>query len=176
MARVGQIYRQRLVDTVKEGLQNNSSVFLVSYTKLSSAQLGTLRKDLKKIGADVYVSRNRLAKLALREFNGADLADKLSAQTALIWSNEDPAAIAKLLVKFTEDRDTVSVQGAMLDGAVLGQGDVKRFSELPSKEVLLAQLLQVMLSPMTRFAGVLNGKSRELLSILKQLSEKKGGS
>jgi large subunit ribosomal protein L10 len=63
-----------------------------------------------------------------------------------------------------------------LQGAFLAKEDVSRLSDLPSREVLLAKLLSLMQSPATKLAYILNAKSRDLLSILKQYSEKKGGS
>ena len=78
-------------------------------------------------------------------------------------------------MKFAKGNEGVNVEGGLLDGVFLSQTEVKRLADLPSREDLLAQLLQTILSPMTRLAGVMNAKSRDLLSILKQLSEKKGG-
>ena len=85
------------------------------------------------------------------------------------------SAVSKALFKFAEGCDGVQIRGGVLDGAVLTQTDIKRLADLPAKEVLQAQLLGTMIAPLTRLAGSLNAKTRDLLSILKQLSEKKGG-
>jgi large subunit ribosomal protein L10 len=176
MGKVGKIYRETLVGSVKEGLEKNSSAFLLSFSAVGSSQMDDLRKDLGKVGASVYVSKNRLAKIALKDFKQEALARQVTGQTAFVWSNTDSALISKTLVKYAEKCEGLSIQGLVLDGVLLGQADVKRLSDLPPREVLLAQLLQVILSPLTRLALVLNGKTRDLLSVLKQLSEKKGGS
>jgi len=172
---IGRIYRKSLVKAIKDGVENSNSTFLVSYTAVSSAQMDALRKELRQIGADVYVSKNRIAKLALKELQQEKLADEVKGQTAFIWSNEDSALITKALVEFAKKNEGVLVKAGLLAGDMLAQADVKRLSELPSKDALRAQLLQIMLAPMTRFAGILNSKSRDLLSILKQLSEKNEG-
>lgn len=174
--KIGKIFRESITTTVKTNVDANSNVFLLSYDKLSGPQMNTLRKDLRKIGAKMYVSRNSLLRKALEEMSKDQLSEKVSGQTALVWSNEDSVAVSKVLVKFTESFKQVNIQGGLLDGAVLAKEDVKKISELPPKEVLRAMLLGTILSPVTRFAGILNAKSRDLLSILKQLSEKKGGS
>lgn len=175
MEKVGKVLRASLNKSIKDGIQNNQAVFLLSYSAVSSAQMGNLRKDLSKVGAKVHVPQNRIAKIVLKELKNDGLADKIKGQTAFVWSNSDAVSVSKALVKFTDQFKNVVINGGILDGAVLVGADVKRLSDLPAKEVLQARLLQVMLSPMTSFAGILNAKSRDLLSILKQYGEKKGG-
>ena len=69
----------------------------------------------------------------------------------------------------------VCIAGGLLEGKELNKNDVKKLSDLPSREVLLSMLLSTIQSPLTRLAGALNAKTRDLISVLKQLSEKKGG-
>ncbi len=176
MERVGQIFRKGLYKNIKAGISENSGTFLVTYTALSSRQMDDFRKNMKRLGAEVFVSKNRIARLALKELSFDGLADLLSGQTAFAWSNEDAVAISKALVGFAKDWEGFQVKGGLLDGLVLSRVDVQRLADLPPKEVLQAQLLATIIAPLTRLAGALNAKSRELLSILKQYSEKKGGS
>jgi len=176
MKKVGQIYRESLTKEITSGLNSNKSMFLLGYTKVSSPKIDQLRKSLKKSGADVYVSKNSIAKRALKKAEYVDLADKVSDQTAFILTNSDSAEISKILINFTKGLESVNIKGGVLDGRIIAGDDVKRLSDLPSREVLLAMLLGTIQAPLTRFAGALNAKTRELLSILKQLSEKKGGS
>jgi len=175
MKRVGEIYRDSLVKTIKSHVSENENVFLLSYTKLSSSQIGELRKNLKKAGASVHVTKNALARLALKELQQEPLAEKIKGQTAFVWSSEDSSAISKILVKFSDDIATFSVQGGLLNNRILEQKDIKQLSELPSREVLLSKLLGTIQAPVTQIMGALNAKSRELLSIMKQLGEKRGG-
>ncbi len=175
MEKVGKVLRVSLHKGIKDGIQNNQAVFVLNYSAISSSEMGTLRKNLSKVGAKVHVPQNRIAKLVLKELKNDELADTIKGQTAFVWSNSDAVSVSKALVKFSDQFKNVVIRGGLLDGETLVGGDVKRLSDLPAKEVLQAQLLQVMLSPLTRFAGLLNAKSRDLLSILKQYGEKKGG-
>lgn len=175
MKRVGEIYRDSLVKTIKKNVGDHDNIFLLSYSKLSSPQISELRKNLKKAGASVHVTKNALARLALKELNQEPLAEKIKGQTAFVWSPEDSSAISKILVKFAGDIATFNIQGGLLSNRLLEQKDIKQLSELPSREVLLAKLLGTIQAPVTRIMGAFNAKSRELLSIMKQLSEKKGG-
>lgn len=175
MKKVGTLFRESLVNRIKEGVNNNSNVFLLSYSALSGLKNSDLRKNLRKIGAEVYVTKNSIARLALKDCEKDDLAQNVSQQTAFVFSDADSVELSKMLVDFEKDCKTFSVQGGLLEGKVLDQAEVKTLSELPSREVLLAMLLSTIQSPLTRLAGALNAKTRDLLSILKQLSEKNGG-
>ena len=175
MKRVGQVYREALLKRFRDGVEKKSSVFLLSYSKLSSPKISELRKNLNKVGADVFVSKNSIAALALKEMNHQKLAERISGQTAIIYSDADSSAISKILINFAKDLESVSFKGGLLDGHILEADDVKKLSDLPSREVLLSQLLGVLEAPVSRLLGAMNAKSQELLSILKQLSEKKGG-
>ncbi len=175
MEKVGQIFRHGLLKSVKEGISGNQGTFLISYSSLNAAQMDVLRKCMKDLGVKVFVSKNRIAKIALKELNYGELAEGIKDQTAFAWTNEDAAAVSKALVKFSKDIEGVQIRGGLLDGAALKQGDVQRLADLPAKEVLQAQLLATIIAPLNRLVGALNAKTKDLLSILKQLSEKKGG-
>ncbi len=173
--RVGELLRKNLVETIKTGVKGGSTVFMMSYSGVSGSQMSTLRKRLKEVGAALYVSPNTMAKRALKDLEYTSLADQIEGQTAFVWSNSDSVEVSKILSKFAKECEGVIVRGGILEGNIISEVDVKKLADLPSREVLLAMLLGVIQSPISRLAMVLNGKTKELLSILKQLSEKKGG-
>ena len=175
MKKVGQFYRESLVQQVKDGVAKNDNIFLINYSKVSGIEMSDLRKNLRRTGAKVCVTKNSIARLALKEANQGTLADRVSGQTALIWGGADSSEISKVLIKFIKDAENIKIQGGLLQGRILEREDVQKLSELPSREVLLAMLLSAIQSPLTRLAGALNAKTRELISVLQQLSEKKGG-
>ena len=172
--KVGTLYRQRMASSVKEGVSKKTSTFVVSYLGISSAKMNILRKDLKRKKAQVLVSKASVARIALKEAKFEDLAGRIEGQMALILSNADASEVSKVLIKFAKDYEGFIVRGGMLDGAFLTQEQVKTLSDLPSREVLLAKLMGTMSAPMTRFVRALNAKTTDLMSILKQKSEKGG--
>jgi len=84
MKRVGVVYREAFVKNIRDHISENKSVFLLGYTKVSSPQISELRKDLKKAGAEVFVSKNALARIALKELHQEPLAEHVSGQTAFV--------------------------------------------------------------------------------------------
>lgn len=175
MKKVGTLFRENLATRIKDGANNNTNVFLLSYSALSGVKNSDLRKNLKKIGAGMHVTKNSIARLALKDLEKEELAQKVDRQVAFVFGNADSVELSKVLVDFEKQCDTFIVQGGLLEGKFVDRDDVKKLSELPSREVLLSMLLATIQSPLTRLAGALNAKTRELLSILKQLSEKNGG-
>lgn len=174
--KVGTLYRKRMADSVTEGVTQKSNTFVVSFRNVSSAKLDSLRKDLKRKKADVMVTKTTVTRLAIKEAKLEALAERLKGQTALITSDSDPSEISKILVKFSKDFEGFKVQGGVLDGAVLDSNQIHTLSDLPSREVLLGKLVGLMNAPITRFAGALNAKTRDFMSIIKQKSESAGDS
>lgn len=174
MKKVGTIFREGLIDTIKTGFEDNNHVFLISYSALSGLKSSDLRMGMKKAGAGVYASKNRIAQLALKELGHENLAEKITGQTAFVWTDGDSVEIAKAVVDFVKENDNVQVQGAVIDGDPVGTDDVNKLSELPSRPVLQSMLLSTIQAPVSRLLGAFNAKSKDLLSILKQLSEQKG--
>ena len=170
--KVGEIYRQKMAACVKDGVSAKSNTFVVNFHGISSSQMGSLRKDLKRKKADVLVAKTSVSRIAFKTAKLESLAERLQGQTALVLSDADASEISKILVKFAKDREGFTVCGGLLDGSVLDPDQIKVLSDLPSRQVLLAKFLGTMQAPMTCFAGALNAKMRDFVSILKQKSEK----
>ncbi|MFA5060394.1 MAG: 50S ribosomal protein L10 [Candidatus Omnitrophota bacterium] len=173
--KVGKLFRETMAGLIKEGLEKRSSTFVVNYSRVSSSKMDDFRKNLHRVGADLYVSRNSIARRALKELKFDTLADKLDGQTAFIWSDADSVEVSKALVKFSKSCEGILLRGGLLEGKMLGQDDVKRLSDLPSRIVLLTMVASTLQAPLNRLAGALTGKTRDLLYLLKQISEQKGG-
>ena len=172
-ATVGRMIRADMVNRLKDGMEKHSSVFVVSYTKLSSGKMDDFRKTLKRAKAKIYVSRNTIARKALKDLSLDKLNDKVSGQMAFIFSDADSAEISKTLTKFVKECEGILVKGGLIQGEILEGKDIARLAALPSKEVLLLTLLQTLQAPLFNLAFILNSKTHDLVSLLKQLSERK---
>lgn len=176
MKSVGKIFREGLFENLKGSIEQSQNTFVVNYTKMSANQDCNLRRDLQKTGAKVIASKNSIAKLVLKELGQDQLSETISNQTAVVVSNSDSVEVSKLLVNFAKEVEDLHVKGGILEGSMINEADVQRLSDLPSREALFGQLLGTIQAPVTRLLGAFNAKSRDLLSILKQYGEKKGGS
>ena len=175
MKPVGRIYRENLVGYVKERVEKRKTTFLLNYSKVSASQMNDLRKHMRKVGAEVFISKNSLARLAFKEVSSQELLEGIDGQTAFIWSDSDSVDVSKAVVKFIKEVQGILLRGGLLEGKYLTKSDLEQLSELPSRIVLLGMLLQTMQSPLHRLIGILSQRPRDLLSILKQYSERKEG-
>ena len=153
----------QLVQTLKEA----SSGVLVDYKGITVAEDTALRQELRANGVeflntpdsyyeDYSVVKNTLVRFAIDGAGMQELGDVLSGTTSLAISKDDPIAPMRILQKYAKQMgDRFHIKAGFMDGKVIPLEDVAALAELPSKEVLLGQMLGMMLAPLTSLAIVL---------------------
>jgi len=153
----------RLVSEMKERLSSYAIAIGTNYRGMSANDLNQLRKELTEKGIDYKVVKNSLAKIAADEVGDLEFHRLLEETTAIAFSSGDPIEPAKILVDFAKTRRLpLEIRSAILDGQYLSAQQVLRLVDLPSKEVLLGQLLANLNSPVTRLVTVLQGPINKL--------------
>ena len=102
-----------------------------------------------------------------------NLEPYLEGPTAIAYGYDEPVMPVKLLVKFAKENDHLSIKAGALEGDVLGENDLRRIAELPSKEVLLSKTLGCFQAPLRGFLSVLQGNIRNLVYVLNAVKEQK---
>ena len=143
--------------------------------------LAELRRALRHAGGEYKIYKNTLVRLAARDL-GLEIDDLLVGPTALAFVGERPdgsmgdvAAVAKALKDFAKTNDALVIKGGVLDDELVSADDLKALAELPSREVLLAQIAGAFQAPMAKFAGLLAAVPRDFAYGLQALIEKGGG-
>ena len=151
--------KQQAVVELKEAIQNAKSVVLADNKGLTVAQVTKLRKELRGAGVELKVAKNTLVGIAAQELGIENLDQYLHGTTTLAFSNTDEASAAKKIREFfAKDKDPKFVMKAgILEGKVIDANGVKALADLPSREVLLAQVLGGIQAPLQGVAGALNG-------------------
>jgi large subunit ribosomal protein L10 len=169
--------KQRQVAELAEKLGRMRSAVLSDYRGLSVAQLEELRASLREAGVDYLVLKNTLARRAGEQAGLAEFNDQLVGPTAIAISYEDISAPARVLIDYARaNRRTDMVRGGIAEGQVLSPGEVRQLADLPSREVLIAQLLGVLEAPISQLAGLLDAPGRDLLGLLDAQEQALGGS
>ncbi len=165
--------KKQLVRDIGKLLESSDHVFFVGYKGLKVKQFSELRASLNKVGAECHVVPNRLVRKAA-EFTGlTGLADQeLTEDNAMISGGSDTVAVAKVLRDFTRGNDKVTVKLGSLSGRVLNVADIQELALLPSREVILAQLLGVLQAPARNLVGVLSAKTSSIVYALKAYMDK----
>ena len=147
--------KQAVVAALVESLKAANSGVLVDYKGITVAEDTALRHELRENGVGYAVVKNTLLRRALDDVNLGDLDEVLSGTTSLAVSNDDPIAPMRIVNKYAKQMgDRFNIKAGFMDGKVLPLEDVLALSELPSKDALLAQVLGMLLMPITSLAAV----------------------
>ena len=148
------------VDNLTAELSSKKNFVLINYTGLTVKSQQELKKRLKEVGAKMLVVKNTLLKRASEtaKLDKEILTDEiLSGQTALVISEGDPISFIQVIGKFTKEFSVPQMKVGIIDGLFQNSLFLSQISILPSKDVLLSQLL-----------GVLSGNLQKLVYVLSQ--------
>jgi len=165
--------KEAMVSELNEKFAKANVTILADFTGLKVSEATELRKILRDEGVEFKVSKNTLFRRAVKNTPAQVLEDKFIGPNAVAFGYDDPVVIAKKLVEFSKDHPALKIKGGVLDGKFMEEADIVSLSKLPSKEVLLSQLLSVLVAPTTGLVQALSGIPRKLLYALQAISEKK---
>ena len=163
-----------VVAEVRERLEGADAALLTEYRGLNVKALADLRRQLRPAGGDYKVYKNTLVRFAVRELGADDLEALLTGPTAITFVTGDAAAVAKTLRDYARTNQALVVKGGMLGTKVLTAADVQALADLPSRDVLLAQVAGAFQAPLTKLAGLLQALPRNFAYGLKALIDQSG--
>jgi large subunit ribosomal protein L10 len=161
-----------LVDEIKRRIEKSPFVIATDYAGMSVPQFTELRNRLRPVGARFTVVKNTVLRTAAKDLGLPAMDSWLNGQTAVVSGEQDVAAAAKILKKFSAECSKPVIRGAVLDGAILEKSQLLALADLPSREVLLAQLLGLLNTPATRLARVLSEPGASLARVLQARVDK----
>jgi large subunit ribosomal protein L10 len=140
---------------------------LADYRGLNVSQISELRRQLRPADVELRVVKNTLARLAARAADREMLLPALEGPTAIAFSYGEPATLAKTLMDtIRTQRLTMTVKNGLLGDRLLAPADVTRLAELPSRDVLIAQVVGSVQAPIAGLVNVLAGTLGSLLGVL----------
>ena len=138
------------------------------------ADADKLRAKAAAKDVEVFVAKKTLLTLAAKQAGITGLErDTLDGSVLVAVSYSDEVSAAKLLKDLAREKDTIKMLAGVLEGKFVGQSEVKRLADLPSKEQLLGQLVGTLNAPISGFVNVLAGNLRGLVTVLKAVQEQK---
>ena len=138
---------------LKEKFENSSAILLTEYRGLTVAAVQTLRRSLGA-NAEYKVAKNTLTAIAAKQAGVEGLDDALAGPTAIAFVTGEVSEAAKAIRDFAKDNPALVVKGGVLEGTVLSAGDVAKFADLESREVLLAKAAGVLKAALFQAAYV----------------------
>lgn len=152
------------VQELNERFANDEVVVLTHYSGLSVSEITDLRAQLREEGASFKVTKNTLAKLAVKGTKFEGLADMFTGPTGVATS-QDPVAAAKVAHKFAKGNKNLIIIGGAMGEKVLSVEEVEALAKLPSLDEIRSKLVGLLVAPQTKLAGLMQAPARDLVGV-----------
>jgi len=163
--------KAELVASLTESFKGSGAIVVAHYTGLTVADMENLRVQMKQAGGHVKVAKNRLAKLALKQTENADITDLFTGQTVYAFS-DDPVTAPKIAVKFAKANDKFVIRGGAMGATELDPAGVAALAELPSLDELRATLAGMLTRPASNIAAIVQAPGGQIARVVSAYADK----
>ena len=155
-------FKSDKIAQIKEKIDKANVAILTEYKGMSVEEITNLRRALQKEDGDYMVTKNTLAKLAIKGTNYEVMADALTGPIAIAFGFGDQIMPAKALSKFIKETKKGEILGAAMDGKLLSAAEAKALANLPTKAEIYAKMLGCLKSPASGIANSVNAVMSQL--------------
>ncbi|MCP4373629.1 MAG: 50S ribosomal protein L10 [Deltaproteobacteria bacterium] len=165
--------KKRIVEDLHEKFSKSKVVILTDYKGLDVDSINDLRRKLRELQIQYQVVKNSLLIRASKDTDVELIKESFKGPSAVALSFDDPVSPAKVLTNFAGENEKLEIKVGVLNGKVLDTSAIKALSALPSREVLMGQLLSVMNGVPTGFVRALVDVQRRFLNVMMAIKEQK---
>lgn len=169
MKKIGLLVKETSGSRIKESFKSSNGLIIVKYSGVSSSEMSSLRKTLKGAGANLFVVKNSVARRAMKELGLNELIGSVEAPCGMIFFKNEPVDTSRVLCAFRKDHDKLLLEGGFLIDRLLTRKDIEAMSNLPSRDVLRAQVVGVLNMPISGLVIVLNQTLKKFVYCLDQI-------
>lgn len=167
--------KERTIEQARDWYSKSSGVVFTDYRGLTVKELQALRRDLREKGGEIHVIKNTLFRKAVGDQAGALPADLHNGTTAFAFVYENEPAVAKALVDFARTSRKLVIKGGLFNGKAFTDKDVQALSDLPPREVLIAQVIGAIAAPLTTLIGTVEALYADPIRVIGAVADKVGG-
>ena len=165
--------KQQIAEDLRDRLSKSAIIVLTDYKGLDVAAMNDLRRKLRAEEIEYQVVKNTLLIRAAEDNDIALIKDYFKGPSAIALSYDDPVAPAKVLSEFAKENDKLEIKAGVMNGQVLDANAIKALAKLPSREVLLGQLLSALNAIPTSFVRTIAEVPRSFVSVLAAIRDQK---
>ena len=166
--------KQKIVKNLIEELKNSKGIILTDYKGMSVSQISSLRDELKEKKVTFKVVKNSLMERVSEALDIKDLTKDLVGCTAVAFSNEDGIVPARLLKEYSrKNKVEIKIKSGLVEGRFLSPEKVMEIASLPSKDILITQMVTGVKAPLYSLVFVLQGPLRCLIYTLEAIKKEK---
>jgi len=169
--KIGMIFKESSEGLIKDNLKTADSLFIVNYSKVSSPDLSSLRQVLRGANAKLFMVKNSVARRALKD-RGEVALKAIEGPCGLVFAKDDPVEICKILFNFLRTHEQFKIENGLLADRLLDKNDIEVMAKLPAKEVLRAELVAVINSPLSKLTAILKQNLNTLTYYMEQRKAK----
>jgi large subunit ribosomal protein L10 len=148
--------KEQILKATADRMENVEGFYLADFSGMTVEKISLLRKLCRAQGVQFHVIKNTLLRRAFNERGITALDDFLVGPTGLVFSKTSGTSPAKILVDFAKEHEKPRVKAAVLDGKLFTDKAIAQLAALPSREVLLSQVLATLIAPMSQFLAAVN--------------------
>lgn len=169
----GKLCKERMVKELLDQFEENPNFIITSFMGSSVADLESLRRNLRKADSSYVVVKNSILKVILTKLKLEEEMSSIGSGMGVSFSGEDVISTCKVLVSFSKDHDKFKIKSARIDGKLFEVDKIKHLASLPPRNVLIAQVVGGMKSPITGFVNVLGGVLRKFVYVVNAIKTSK---
>lgn len=166
-------FKSDKIAQIKEKVEKAQVAIVTEYQGMSVEDITNLRRALQKEDGDYMVTKNTLAKIAVKGTEYELLTDLLTGPIAIAFGYDDQVMPAKALAKFIKETEKGKIVGAVLDGKLLSADEAKALAALPSKHEIYAKMLGCINSPASGIANSINAVMSQLTRTMAAVRDQK---
>jgi large subunit ribosomal protein L10 len=158
--------KKYLIDEVTTHLNKSDYVILANFNGMTVSDAAELRGKLAAEKAEFHVVKNSSLRVAAQSLGLPSIDGALTGPTAIVVGGKNSAGVAKVLKQFFKDKQKVEVKAGVLSKKLLSPADIGRLADMPSLEILRAQLLGLLNTPAGAFVRVVNAVPQGIVNVL----------
>lgn len=165
--------KAQLIDDLAAKLRETKGAVIVDYRGLTVSDITALRRLLTPDEIEFHVAKNTLLKIAAERAGVRIAPELLLGPTAVAFGNGDEVSVARALTDYGRRSRVVEIKGGIIGGRSITAAEVGRVAELPSREILLAQLLGTIQAPLSQTLSVVQAPARGVAGLAEALRAKR---
>jgi ribosomal protein L10 len=166
--------KEKQIQELHEKFNSATVAIMAEYSGLNVEDLTVLRRRLRKTDAEFRVVKNTLAVRASEGTPAVEARSAFEGPVAVVFGFADPVPPAKVLKEFADEKELLKIKLGVIEGRLVDSKNIKFIAQLPSREVLVANLVSQLQAPLAGVVWVLEGLMQQLVGTLEAIREQKG--
>ncbi len=170
---LGHYIKEQMVKAFEKKVSRSHTIIFCGTQGLKAGEMDELRAEMGKEKVNLFLIKKTLASRAFKKTKIDDITAFLDGDTFYAIGRDDPLAISKILVNFARKHEALKIKGGVVDKKIIDVNEIRRYASIPSREVLIQQLIFGIRAPMTNLVSVLRGPLHKLILTLQAIERGK---